>query len=187
MPFTDDIDFSAIGESIRCILSNQLQKPIPLNSARLWVCYDQRFVNQMSKQVQHFGLVDQLGAAHRLSRLERPSAREDGQPSQEYSLGLGEQLVAPIKSPKKRLMTQRCCAATAGQQLKRLREPLCDSFDAKQFHQSRRQFDSKRHTVQPSADLSHRSGVPLCNYKFGRHCTGPLCKKENRLCLGQIM
>src|SRR5438067_6692921 len=88
-------------------------------------------------------------------RLERAAAREDGEPSEELLLVLGQQLVAPLDRRAQRLLA-RVDGAAGLEQIQPLREPLDELFGREDSDARRRQLERERQVLEPRAELRYR-------------------------------
>src|SRR5206468_2815242 len=74
---------------------------------------DERFVDQLSQQVEDLERLAGRRPADRLGGLQRPAAGEDRQAAEQRPLPFGEQVVTPIDERVQRLLARERGAAAA--------------------------------------------------------------------------
>ncbi len=115
----------------------------------------------------HEALVDErcqvveMRGADLLGGLERPAAGKDGEPREQFTLALTKEVVTPLDRRPKRLLARREVAAPVRDERQALPQPGEDRGRAEHLHPRRREFDRKRKSVEPVADLAGDVRVPV--------------------------
>ena len=152
-------------ELLRGVLADRLEQPVPLARQA-----EQALLEQRLERVQ-------VGVADGLGSLEDAAVGEDGEPAEEPSLVVGEEVVRPGDRRPQRLLP-RVRVAEASQQVEALAEPLEDLRRRERPRTRGGELDRERQVVEAPAELgdlgaSARAGT-------GRRTGAPPRAREGR-------
>ena len=96
MPAVELFGFPARQQALPPVLPQRLEQPVAGAPRAFALHRHQRPIHQPQHEVEHILRRNLLARTHRLSRVQREAAREDGQAREQRLLGHVEQAVAPI-------------------------------------------------------------------------------------------
>ena len=109
--------------------------------------------------IEHVFAGDRIAGAHLLGGFERPPCWKDREATEQSSLRLGEQFVAPVDGRLERALARNRRAAPAGQQTETILQPSVDLVERQHVQPCSRQLDCERYSVETQADLGDRRDV----------------------------
>ena len=149
------------GEALARVLPDGLEHAVAhtvRTAARTVGDDEQRPVGEALEEIQHRERADGLGARDDLGRVEREATGEHRQPREQASLGIRQQLVAPVHRRAERLLARDRRARTTGQEPEAIIEPVEDLLRAQHAGARGRELDRERDAVEPVADRRDRRG-----------------------------
>jgi len=162
----DLLEFAALHEFLERVGPRRLEQPIPPRCATE-IRREERLRDQV-RAVDDFRAGDLANRRYRTRRLQCEAAGKDCQAPQDHTLGLRQQLIAPVERRPQRLVPRQRRAAAARQQVETIIEAGREVFDPERGRTRCRQLDRQRDPVEAPADCGDR-----------RH--GALVRREMRL------
>ena len=95
----------------------------------------------------------------RFGRFQAERTDEHAHSSQDGSILLGQEIVAPRDGGLERLMARRCGSASADEQLEAVSQALDDLVEAERAKSDGRELDCERDAVEATRQLGHRGLV----------------------------
>src|SRR5437879_12781007 len=105
MPFANRRDLARLFEAFPRVLTDRFEKVETQSLGALIFDRHERFVEQLLEQLQHPIPLDIVASHDVLGRRQRPPPAKDGEPAQQHSLRLRQQLVDPVERCAQRLMS----------------------------------------------------------------------------------
>ena len=180
VPIADSRDLRRVDEAVLPVLTQCLQESETLLTA-LQLNLHQRLGDELRQQVEDLELVDSRASAHCLGCLQRPASCEHGQPTEHDSLGLGEQIVAPVEQGPQGLMARHCRPTPCGEQAEAIVQVVGNLLGRQRRDPRRRQLDRQRNPVQPPTDLDHQHCVLRAQREARPNCVGAFDEQADRL------
>src|SRR5207253_6985087 len=164
---TDRAKLAGITEALQRVLADRFQETEPHLLRTLIVDKHQGFIEELLQQSKDVICLDAVAACNLLRCSQRPSSAEDGEPTQEHSLRIRQELIAPVERRAKGLVPARRRSTPANQQLEAIVETGRKLLRAQQLQTGSRQLDGEWDTVQSATDLRDNCEVWLRYSKVG--------------------
>ena len=132
-------------------MTDRIQQPVACGVA-VFLDHDQRLVHETREHVE-------LAVAHGFDGGEVEVSGERSEAPEQLTLGLVEQLVAPIERRGERLLTRQRGSSSSGQNGEGIPQTLRDLRWCQDSDSRGRQFDRQWDAVDAAADLRYRSRV----------------------------
>ena len=114
------------------------------------------------------------GVGHRLDRVERRAAGEDGERAEDVRGRLVEEAVAPVDRRAQRALALGKIRRAPREQRQALAEPLGRALGPEHAHSRRGELDREREPVERAADPGDRVGVRIGQLEVGQLGLRPL-------------
>ena len=139
----------------------------------------ERFRDQVGNAIDDVPPCNLVIRRYRTSGLQREAAGENCQTTQHHALGLGQQLVAPVKRRSQRLMTRQCGPAAARQQGEAIVQPRGQTLDAECIDTGRCEFECQRDAVEAATNSGDHGDVARVRREPWRGRACPLDKQPD--------
>ncbi len=143
---------------------------------------DEALIDERGEGVED---VQTVLSADGLRVLQRPAAREDGQPREQPALGFVEQAVAPLERRAQRALSVGQVLSAADEQVERLVEPAVHRLGSEQLRPRGGQLDRERKPVEALTDAGHRGSVVLVELEVGIDRARPGREEAHRVVRGE--
>ena len=173
------LSLPGFGQPLLTVDPDDLQHPVacPVRSVPHG---EQRLVRERGYQVKHLIRADAAARAYLHGRLQHRTAAEDGEAAPEHSLGVVEQVPAPVDDRAERLMPRHRGAASAGQQPEPVIEAGRDLLRGHGAQPGRGELDRERHAVESTADPGYGGRVDFGDLELGEDGAGSLDQQADR-------
>ena len=152
VPRAESICIVGCHQALTRVQRKRLQQPVTDFAARM-IGDDQRLVDQMPQQIGDVLARDVVATADGLGGLERASASEHRQPSEDALLIVEQQVIAPLDDGPEGLLPWQRGPRTACQEAEAIVQPGCQLVYGDGAHAAGGQLDRQRHAVQSMAQL----------------------------------
>ena len=175
------------GEPLACVLPDRLEHAVTdtILATRTVGHDQQRPIGEALQQIQHRERADGIGARDDLGRVEREATGEHRKTREQASLGIGQQLVAPVDRRAERLLARDSGARTTGEEPEAVIEAVEDLLRAQHASARGRELDRERDAVEPVADPRDRRGRRVVEVEVRPDLAGALDEELHRLVLLQ--
>ena len=177
-PVLDDL--AGVDQLLLGVLADALEQAVA-GGAVLLLDDHEAAGHEMVQEVEDVEGIDAVAGRHRLCRLERPPAAEDGQPPQKHALVLGQQLVAPVDGGPQRLLAGHGRAVAAGEEAELVAETVEDLAGGEHVHARGGQLDGQRDAVEAPADVLDDSAVRVARVELPVPRAGPVDEQLHAL------
>src|ERR1700686_1241289 len=160
VPPAKSFGFPGVDELFPSVLMDRLEHPVPSDAPTVLLA-NQRFVDKVREKVQESLAFDALAGADGLGRIEVPTPDKNGQAPKENTLGIIEQVVAPVDHGAQCLLAGEDGAAATGEGAESIIESLGPLRHRQDPDPGRGELERKRHAVESAADPDDVSGVLL--------------------------
>ena len=167
------------------VLPDRLEQPVP-GFALVLVDDDQGLVDQTAQGGQHLGLRDwslRAVGAQGSGGVEGEPAGERAETTEHHSVGLVEQVVAPVHRGGEGLLAPGGAAGPAHQQREPVVEPGCDLRRGERAQPRRRELDRERDPVQAPAQCADGRLIGGVQREPGTDAARPIDEQRHRLLL----
>src|SRR5882672_588253 len=148
------IRLARVDELLTRVLADRLEHRVPRRPASV-LHHHERLVDEVCEKLEDGLAFNSIAAADGLGCLERAATDKDGQPAKEEALAFGEEVIAPVDEPAKRLLARDGVSAAAGEEAEPVIEPFGDLGDRENSYAGGRELERQRDAVQAAADSYH--------------------------------
>src|SRR5262249_25010331 len=170
---------TALGELLLRIGARRFKKAIGHRCAAK-IRGHQRFRYQVGDAVGDVRRWDVVACCNCAGRFQREASGKYGEPAQHCALRFRQQVVAPVERRAERLVAWQRRAAASRQEAKPVVEARSEALYDEDIDAAGREFDRKRNSIKPAADVGDDGGVGVAQLEFVRDGGGPLDEKLDR-------
>src|ERR1700686_671634 len=160
VPPAKSFGFPGVDELFPSVLMDRLEHPVPSNAPTVLLA-NQRFVDKVREKVEDSLAFDALAGADGLGRIEVPTPDKNGQSPKENTLGIIEQVVAPVDQGAQCLLAGQDRAAATGEEAESVIESRGHLRDRQNPDAGGRELERKGYAVESAADPDDIGGVLL--------------------------
>ena len=170
---------SRCGQPLGGVLADEVEHP-EAGGACPAPHHQQRLIDQILDEVKDPPFGDGIPGAHRCGGFQVESPREDRQPGEHQTPGVGQELVAPVQRRPDGLMA-RIRPVTAEQQPELTIEAVGDLLGGEDPDPGCGQFDGQRDAIHPAHDGLEGAGAILTQLHPRLRVTGSIGEEPGRV------